>query len=125
MKQNAPKDFKWGTMPLPSYKGKRQPNFAGNDIVLFKSASSDKQKGAWAFMKYLLSEKETSKWAQLTGYVPLRKSAVKSADFKKYLSANPTSHALRLILWALASNPPLSSASQNIVTIFLMRLMRC
>ena len=93
MKQNAPKDFKWGTMPLPSYKGKKATELAGNDIVLFKSASSDKQKGAWAFMKYLLSEKETSKWAQLTGYVPLRKSAVKSADFKKYLSANPTSQA--------------------------------
>ncbi|MDT8950007.1 ABC transporter substrate-binding protein [Lacticaseibacillus paracasei] len=93
MKQNAPKDFKWGTMPLPSYKGKKATELAGNDIVLFKSASSDKQKGAWVFMKYLLSEKETSKWAQLTGYVPLRKSAVKSADFKKYLSANPTSQA--------------------------------
>ena len=76
MKQNAPKDFKWGTMPLPSYKGKKATELAGNDIVLFKSASTDQQKGAWAFMKFLLSEKETSKWAQLTGYVPLRKSAV-------------------------------------------------
>ncbi|WP_125580910.1 ABC transporter substrate-binding protein [Lacticaseibacillus suibinensis] len=93
MKQNAPKGFTWGTAPLPTYNGKKATELAGNDIVMFKSASTDEQKGAWAFMKYLTSKKETIKWAEATGYVPLRKSAVKDASFQAYLKKNPTSKA--------------------------------
>lgn len=93
MKQTMPKSTHWGTMPLPSYNGKKATEIAGNDIVLFRGASSAQQKGAWAFMKFLMSSKETAKWAQLTGYLPLRKSAMKQASFKKYLTANPINRA--------------------------------
>jgi len=93
MKQGAPKDLKWGTMPLPSYKGQKATELAGNDIVMFKSASSDQKKAAWAFMKYLMSKPVTAKWAELTGYVPLRKSALEDQSFQDYLKNDPTAKA--------------------------------
>lgn len=93
MVAQAPKTLKWGTMPLPSYKGKKATEVAGNDIVMFKSASADQKKGAWQFMKFLLSSKETTKWAMATGYVPLRKSAMDTADYKKYLQEKPYNKA--------------------------------
>lgn len=93
MVAQAPKSLHWGTMPLPSYNGKKATEIAGNDIVMFKSASAEQKKGAWAFMKYLMSTKETAKWAKATGYVPLRKSATKTADFKDYLKKNTYNQA--------------------------------
>ncbi|WP_179394755.1 ABC transporter substrate-binding protein [Lacticaseibacillus absianus] len=93
MKTGAPKDLDWGTMPLPTYKGESATELAGNDIVMFKSASTDQQKGAWAFMKFLMSKKETIKWAEATGYVPLRKSAVEDAGFQAFLKKDPTAVA--------------------------------
>lgn len=93
MKSGAPKDMNWNTMPIPAYKGKKATELAGNDIVMFKSASKDQQKGAWAFMKFLLSKPETAKWAEKTGYLPLRKSALEDASFKDYLKKDPTAQA--------------------------------
>ncbi|WP_125606876.1 ABC transporter substrate-binding protein [Lapidilactobacillus bayanensis] len=93
MVAQAPKSLNWGTMPLPSYNGKKATEIAGNDIVMFKSASADQKKGAWAFMKYLMSTKETAKWAKATGYVPLRKSATETTDFKDYLKKNTYNQA--------------------------------
>ncbi|MFD1466377.1 extracellular solute-binding protein [Lapidilactobacillus mulanensis] len=93
MVAQAPKTLNWGTMPLPSYNGKKATEIAGNDIVMFKSASSEQKKGAWAFMKYLMSTKETAKWAQATGYVPLRKSATSTTSFKNYLKKNTYNQA--------------------------------
>lgn len=93
MVAQAPKSLHWGTMPLPSYNGKKATEIAGNDIVMFKSASAEQKKGAWAFMKYLMSTKETAKWAKATGYVPLRKSATETSDFKDYLKKNTYNQA--------------------------------
>ncbi|WP_261807322.1 ABC transporter substrate-binding protein [Lapidilactobacillus luobeiensis] len=93
MVAQAPKTLNWGTMPLPEYNGKKATEIAGNDIVMFKSASADQKKGAWAFMKFLMSTEETAKWARSTGYVPLRESATKDADFKKYLEEKPYNKA--------------------------------
>ncbi|KRK72543.1 ABC-type sugar transport system, periplasmic component [Lacticaseibacillus nasuensis JCM 17158] len=93
MKANAPKSLNWATTPLPSYLGQKGTELAGNDIVMFKSASTEQQKGAWAFMKFLTSKKETTKWAEKTGYVPLRKSAVTSSSYQAYLKQDPTAKA--------------------------------
>ncbi|MBA1394173.1 extracellular solute-binding protein, partial [Lactobacillus sp. XV13L] len=93
MKQHAPKSLKWGTMPLPSYKGKKATQFAGNDLVMYKSASKKEKQGAAAFMKYLISTKTTIKWAKMTGYVPVRKSAVESSEYQNFLKKDPTAKA--------------------------------
>lgn len=93
MQTSTPKGLHWGTAPQPSYQGKRRPAIAGNDLVLFKSASKDQRKGAAAFMQFLLAKKQTLKWAKATGYLPLTTSALKSQNYQKYLRQHPLAKA--------------------------------
>ncbi|MGV0168360.1 ABC transporter substrate-binding protein [Furfurilactobacillus sp. WILCCON 0119] len=92
-KLQAPKDLHWTTAPVPSYDGKSGTEVAGNDVVLFKRASKKQQQGAYDFMKYLLKPTTATKWAKLTGYVPLDKSATKSTDYQDFLKAHPENKA--------------------------------
>jgi multiple sugar transport system substrate-binding protein len=89
----AAKDFDWGTAPLPSYKGKSATVLAGNSLVVTATATKKQQAGAWAFMKYLMSDKQTEKWAEATGYLPITKKATKSSAYKAYLKKNPLAKA--------------------------------
>ncbi|MGX4593526.1 ABC transporter substrate-binding protein [Leuconostoc sp. JNUCC 76] len=89
----AAKDFDWGTAPLPSYQGKSATVLAGNSLVVTATASKKQQSGAWAFMKFLMSDKQTEKWAEATGYLPITKTATKSAAYKAYLDKNPLAKA--------------------------------
>ncbi|MFD1429691.1 ABC transporter substrate-binding protein [Lacticaseibacillus mingshuiensis] len=93
MNQTAPKSLDWHTAPLPTYNGQKATELAGNDLVMFNSGNDAQKKGAWAFMKFLLSKKETIKWAEGTGYVPLRKSAVEDPSFQDWLKKNPANAA--------------------------------
>lgn len=93
LQATTPKGFHWGTAISPSYKGKRAASIAGNDLVMFKSASKAQRKGAAAFVKYLMKKKQTIKWAENTGYLPLTKSAQKDATYKRYLAKHPTQKA--------------------------------
>ncbi|KRN32129.1 sugar ABC transporter substrate-binding protein [Liquorilactobacillus mali] len=93
IKQVAPSSLNWTTAVVPSYEGKSGTEVAGNDIVLFKGASQEQKQGAYAFMKYLLTSKATTKWAMLTGYVPLTKSAVKSKEYQAFLKSNKRAKA--------------------------------
>ncbi|MDT6980175.1 ABC transporter substrate-binding protein [Levilactobacillus zymae] len=93
VQHSAPKGFRWGTAPLPSYQGRRATSIAGNDLVLFKSASPAQRRGAAAFMKFMLAKPQTTYWAQRTGYLPLTKAAQKDAGFQRYLAQHPTAKA--------------------------------
>ncbi|GEO69087.1 ABC transporter substrate-binding protein [Levilactobacillus acidifarinae] len=90
---SAPKGLKWGTAPLPSYRGRHATSIAGNDLVLFKSASTAQRKVAAAFMKFMLAKPQTTYWAQKTGYLPLTKAAQKDANYQHYLAQHPTAKA--------------------------------
>lgn len=92
-KLQAPKSLDWTTAPVPSYDGKSGTEVAGNDLVLFKGANSKQKHGAYDFMKYLLKSKTATKWAKLTGYVPLAKSATKSKDYQDFLKQHPENKA--------------------------------
>lgn len=89
----AAKDFDWGTAPLPSYQGQSATVLAGNSLVVTATATKKQQDGAWAFMKYLMSDTQTEKWAEATGYLPITKKATKSVAYKEYLKKNPLAKA--------------------------------
>lgn len=92
-KAAAPDGFDWGTAVMPSYEGKNATMLAGNNLVTTAQASKKEQAGAFAFMKFLASDKQTEKWAEATGYLPITKKAAKSASYKAYLKANPLAKA--------------------------------
>ncbi|MDR3240802.1 MAG: ABC transporter substrate-binding protein [Lactobacillaceae bacterium] len=89
----APEGFDWGTAVIPSYKGKNATQLAGNNLVLTSQASKKQAAGAFAFMKFLASDKQTEKWAEATGYLPITKKAANSKSYKAYLAKNPLAKA--------------------------------
>lgn len=87
--KNKTNGFKCVTSLVPSQNGKRVVAIGGADLMMMKNVSKDEQNGAWSFMKYILSPKVTAKWSELSGYVPVVKSAVNLKSYQDYLSKNP------------------------------------
>lgn len=93
LRNSTPQGFQWRTAPLPSYHGRKATSIAGNDLVLFKSASTAQRRGSAAFMRFLSRPKQTTYWAQKTGYLPLTKSAQKNTIYQHYLKRHPENRA--------------------------------
>jgi ABC-type glycerol-3-phosphate transport system substrate-binding protein len=66
--------FRWGVSPVPY--GKRDPSLtiSGSAWTMLRSIPV-KQLAAWLFIKWFSDTAQTVRWAQLTGLLPLRKSA--------------------------------------------------
>jgi multiple sugar transport system substrate-binding protein len=73
----------WNWTALPSGKT-FQPPFAGTDVIMFSSASDAEKEAGWKFMKFLVDPKVTTFWSMKTGYLPVRKSALETAEWKTY-----------------------------------------
>ncbi|AYM02300.1 ABC transporter substrate-binding protein [Levilactobacillus yiduensis] len=94
MQHSTPKGLHWSTAKMPSFRGNPQiRSVQGNDLVMFTSASKAQRRGAAALMNFLLTEKQTLKWAKATGYLPLTTKALRSRDYRNYLAKNPAAKA--------------------------------
>lgn len=101
----AKKGQTFSTAVIPAYKGKNGNVISANNLVLFKSASADQQKGAKAFFNYLLKPEVAAYWAKKSGYVPMTKSAMKEKAYQDYIAKNPSYQAVEKSLDnAYASN---------------------
>ncbi|MBN2384496.1 ABC transporter substrate-binding protein [bacterium] len=80
--------FDWSTAPLP--RG-QQPavTVSGTNILIFKQANQNRLKGAWRFVRYFISPDVTLRWSLLTGYLPVRQSAIDSPHMQRALAQNP------------------------------------
>lgn len=81
--------IEWSTAPIPTLDGEAATTFAGNDIVIFNQSEDVEQKAAWEFIKYLTSPEVTSEWSMLSGYLPIRQSALDTEEYQKFLEENP------------------------------------
>ncbi|MCG3140809.1 MAG: sn-glycerol-3-phosphate-binding periplasmic protein UgpB [Anaerolineae bacterium] len=73
--EGSSKPFTWGIAPLPrSANGKNYVDLFGPSIGLIQS-TPEKQKGAWEFLKFLLSSDIEQEWAQVTTYFPANRAA--------------------------------------------------
>lgn len=83
-------NFNWTAAMPPVGQAGQQPasDLYGGNVTLFKT-STEAQRGAWEFMKYFSAGPQTAKWALGTGYMPLRKSATDSTEYKAFLAQNP------------------------------------
>ncbi len=72
------KPFEWGIAPLPrGPNGKNYVDIFGPSIGILQS-TPDKEKGAWLFLKFLLSKEAEEEWATVTTYFPANKSAAEA-----------------------------------------------
>ena len=79
----------------------------GPNICIFK-ATPEQEKEAWKFVKWFTSPEITARWAQATGYLPVRKSAVDQSDMKAFYEQNPRAKHILDIL-------PLAKGEPNVV----------
>ena len=79
-----------GVAPVPGNKEKAV-NQAGTNIYMF-STDENKQNAAWEYMKYLTSVDSTIQWSEETGYLPVRKSAYETDEFKKFMDEDKTNN---------------------------------
>ena len=74
--------FDMSVAALPM-KEKRGCIIAGTNVVIFADSSREKQEAAWEFVKWFTSPEITARWAVATGYVPVRKSSLRSEAMQK------------------------------------------
>ena len=84
---DAGAQFIWSVAPLP-YTGKNPAvNVYGASVSMPKT-TPERELATWLFLKYYTSTEVQAKWAQVSGYFPVRASAADSMT--DYFTANPT-----------------------------------
>jgi len=80
--------FNWNCAPVPRGP-KPAVTVSGTNIVIFNQSSSNRMIAAWRFARYFSSPEVTLGWSLKTGYLPVRRSAVQSAEMARAISQNP------------------------------------
>jgi len=60
----------------------------GANICMLKT-TPEVQRGAWEFIKYFASTEVTAEWATKSGYLPVRKSALKTDTLRRFFAKYP------------------------------------
>ena len=80
--------FKVGIAPLP-VTGSPAVIGYGTNIGIFRTGTAEQTRAAWRFVKWFTSPEQQTKWAALTCYVPVRKSALKLPEYQKLIKETP------------------------------------
>lgn len=83
---NKNKKVNYGVFFLPKDQ-RLATNIGGENLFIFKS-SPEREKAAWEFAKFIMSNDFQVDWAMKTGYLPVNKSALEDSKFKSYLDEN-------------------------------------
>ena len=74
-----------GVAPIPHPEGKEKKSILQGPSVAFLNHNDPlREKAAWLFYKLLTSFKYNVRWATNTGYAPIRRSVVGSAEYQEY-----------------------------------------
>ncbi len=70
--------FIWRAYEIPSRNESTEGHtlMQGTNIAIYNNQPEEVQQGAWEFLKFLTSPEITAQWAQATGYMPVRQSAL-------------------------------------------------
>ena len=106
--------FKVGIAPLPSTPGcKQQVQIAGTNLAIFKT-NPERQEASYKFISYLCSSGVNSRWALRTGYLPVRRSSIASAEYQGFLRSHPDYQTAALERLKFARVQPKVSAWESI-----------
>ncbi len=97
--------FAWNMVGLPVKQGRGpQTIMFGANICVMKS-TPEREKRGWEFIKHFTSTAVTARWAQATGYLPVRKSAAESPEMKTFFAAAPQNQAAFDLLPVAVTEP--------------------
>ena len=54
----------------------------GTDLFVFSSATAEQKTAAYKLLQFLTTKENQIEWAKATGYIPVRKSAIESDEYK-------------------------------------------
>lgn len=83
--QNLP--FEFDVAPLP-FEHRRVNGVGGRNLAVL-ATDANKREAAFTFVRYLMSPDVGRRWAEATGYLPLRAASFASAEYQAALEANP------------------------------------
>ena len=66
-----------GEHPLPAGPVRQATEVYGAPLFMFKNAPADQKAAGWLFLKFITEPAQTAYWAINTGYMPVRRSALK------------------------------------------------
>ncbi len=102
--------FKFAQAPIPAGPAGQHSVMYGTNVVIFGTNSTEvQQNGAWKFVKWFTSPMQTARWAVGSGYLPVRKSALKLPILQNFLSEHPDLRAGYDQLPNCLVEPPISS----------------
>lgn len=78
VKQGVNGKFEVGVAPYPAEISMQQ----GTDLYVFSNATPEQRTAAYEFLKFLTEGENQITWAKETGYMPARKSAIQSEEYK-------------------------------------------
>lgn len=82
--------FRWAVAPLPTHGDHpRRVLSQGTNVGLLAGHPPEVMWAAWEFLKFLTSAESTARFAQATGYMPVRRSALQIPSFAQFLEENP------------------------------------
>ncbi len=61
----------------------------GSGLAILKNKSREVQQAAFQYLAFATSPEQTMWWSQNTGYMPVRKSAIASAEMERFYQENP------------------------------------
>ena len=79
VKQGVGNKFTYDVAPRPGKYTMQQ----GTDIYMFNHATADQKAAAFTYIKFLVSKSSQLKWANATGYIPVKERVVTSSEYKK------------------------------------------
>ncbi|RLE35006.1 ABC transporter substrate-binding protein [Candidatus Acetothermia bacterium] len=80
----------WSTAVLPKGPVNNDSIYMGTDIGIFTlNTTPEQREAALKYILYLLSPEAHMEWAKGTGYIPFRKSAITSEEWKAYMERHP------------------------------------
>lgn len=83
-RKDAP--FQWGIAPVPAPDGGTTASNVGGEHVFMFENSKNKD-AAWKFMKFLTSPEVQVNWDKATGFLPIRESVAKNADYLNWINS--------------------------------------
>lgn len=102
--------FKFAEAPIPAGPAGQHSVMYGTNVVIFGSNSSvEQQNGAWKFVKWFTSPRQTARWSIGSGYLPVRKSALQLPILKNFLAEHPDLRAGYDQLPNCLVEPPISA----------------
>ena len=80
----------WNTAVLPKGPVNNDSIYMGTDVGIFAlNTTPEQREAALKYILHLLSVEMNLFWAKGTGYIPFRKSAIESEEWKAYMAEHP------------------------------------